>query len=112
MPKKQTIQHVLNKWEAYTLMADACYHRGEYKEASRTFGQAVEIIEPWLEKGDKQLCTVMRLFVIACHNSAHSMSKFGQHKEAEYYYSHAHFRLLSLVSRRNNQRNMVEKMLL
>ncbi len=112
MASKQTIQTVLNKWEYYTLTADACYHRGEYKEASRTFSHTVDLLEPWLEKEDKQLWKVMRLFVISCHNSAHSMSKFGRHKEAEYYYSHAHFRLLSLISRKNTPRNMVEHTLM
>ncbi len=109
---KQTIQDVLNKWEYYTLQADACYHRGEYKEASRRFSRTVELLEPWLEKEHKQLWKVVRLFVISCHNSAHASSKFGRHKEAEYYYSHAHFRLLSLIAAKQHSGNFMEKTLI
>ena len=108
MIKKSTIQNVLNDWEFYTLAADACYHREEYKEASRTFSRTVDLLEPWLEKGGKELWKVMRLFVISCHNAAHSLGKCGRHKEAEYYYSHAHFRLLSLISLHNMPRSLIE----
>ncbi len=111
MASKQTIQDVLNKWEFYTLQADACYHRGEFKEASQRFSHTVELLEPWLEKENKQLWKVVRLFVISCHNSAHASSKFGREKEAEYYYSHAHFRLLSLISARQYSVNFMERTL-
>jgi|GEM_PF-1410212 len=109
---KQTVQDVLNKWEFYTLQADACYHRGEFKEASRQFSHTVELLEPWLEREHKQRWKVVRLFVISCHNSAHASSKFGRHKEAEYYYSHAHFRLLSLIAAKQQSGSFMEKTLM
>jgi hypothetical protein len=110
--KKPTIQKVLSEWEFYTLAADACYYREEYKEASRTFCKTVELLEPWLEKESKQLWKIMHLFVISCHNAAHALGKFGRHKEAEYYYSHAHFRLLSLISIQNMPKSLMESALM
>ena len=112
MIKKSTIQNVLSEWEFYTLAADACYYREEYKEAGRTFCKAVDLLEPWLEKGGKELWKVMRLFVISCHNAAHTLGKYGRHKEAEYYYSHAHFRLLSLISLHKMPLSLMEPTLL
>ena len=112
MAKKQTIQGVLSDWEFYTLAADACYYREEFKEASRTFSKTVELLEPWLEKESKQLWKIMHLFVISCHNAAHSLGRLGRHKEAEYYYSHAHFRLLSLISLHNMPKGLMEQALL
>ena len=112
MIKKPTIQKVLSEWEFYTLAADACYHREEYKEASRKFCKTVELLEPWLEKESKQLWKTMHLFVISCHNAAHALGKLGRHKEAEYYYSHAHFRLLSLISVQNMPKSIMENALL
>lgn len=85
-------------WESHTLSADRYYHHGNYKKASQSFSQSVDLIEPWLEKEDKELKTVIHLFVLSCHNTAHALHQIGRKKEAEYYYSHAHFRLLSLIS--------------
>ncbi len=111
MSSKKNIQDVLNQWEYYTLKADASYHRGEYKQASQLFGRSVDLLEPWLEKEDRQLWKVIRLFVIACHNTAHALNKHGRNKEAEYYYSHAHFRLLSLISGNQYPKSFMEKAL-
>jgi hypothetical protein len=111
LANKQTIEDVLNKWEFHTLQGDGCYHRGEFKAASHSFGLTVDLLEPWLEKEHKQLWKVVRLFVISCHNSAHACSKYGRHKEAEYYYSYAHFRLLSLISSCRYSRKAMEKTL-
>ncbi len=112
MCQSQKIQSVFNNWEYYTLAADACYHRAEYKEASQTFCRTVDLLEPWLDRDHKQLWKVMRLFVLSCHNAAHALSKLGRHKEAEYYYSHAHFRLLSFVSHHKNSYSIMEHVLL
>lgn len=98
MKTEQTLQQVLNKWEFYTLEGDAYYHQQDYKQASKLFTKCVSLLEPWLEKEHKQAAKVLRLFVLSCHNSAHALSKWGHHKDAEYYYSHAHFRLLSFIS--------------
>ena len=108
MGQQLTVQEVLNRWEFYTLEADACYHRQEYKLASKKFCHTVELLEPWLNKETKELSKVLRLFVLACHNAAHSLAKQGKDKEAEYYYSHAHFRLLSLLSSEPTSRKIIE----
>ncbi|GAA6133708.1 hypothetical protein NBRC116188_04970 [Oceaniserpentilla sp. 4NH20-0058] len=98
MKNPKNIQEVLQDWESHTLNADQLYHQKEFKKASKGFAKSVDIIEPWLERGDKELNTILHLFVLSCHNTAHALYKQGKKKEAEYYYSHAHFRLLSLVS--------------
>jgi hypothetical protein len=108
MVKQLTVQDVLNRWEFYTLDADACYHRREYKSASKKFCHTVELLEPWLDKENKELPKVMRMFVLSCHNAAHSLAKQGKEKEAEYYYSHAHFRLLSLLGHRKPSNRLIE----
>ena len=108
MGQQLTVQEVLNRWEFYTLEADACYHRQEYKLASKKFCHTVELLEPWLNKETKELSKVLRLFVLACHNAAHSLAKQGKDKEAEYYYSHAHFRLLSLLGHRNPSNRLMD----
>ena len=98
MNHPKNIQEVLKLWESYTLKANELYHQQDFKQATKVFSKTVEIIEPWLEKENRDLNTVMHLFVLACHNTAHSSYQMGRKKEAEFYYSHAHFRLLSLVS--------------
>ena len=108
MGQQLTVQEVLNRWEFYTLEADACYHRQEYKLASKKFCHTVELLEPWLNKETKELSKVLRLFVLACHNAAHSLTKQGKDKEAEYYYSHAHFRLLSLLGHQSQSNRLME----
>lgn len=104
----KNIQEVLNEWEAFTLQADRLYHQQEYKKASKAFSKSVDLIEPWLDKGGRDLNTVMHLFVLSCHNTAHALHQSGKRKEAEYYYSHAHFRLLSLVSQPKPSSKMLE----
>lgn len=108
MGQQLTVQEVLNRWEFYTLEADACYHRQEYKLASKKFCYTVELLEPWLTKDSKEFSKVLRMFVLACHNSAHSMAKQGKDKEAEYYYSHAHFRLLSLLNHKSQSGRLMD----
>jgi len=98
MKHPKNIQDVLTLWESYTLKANEFYHRGEFKQATRVFSKTVDLIEPWLQKETRELHRVMHLFVLSCHNTAHSSYQMGRKKEAEFYYSHAHFRLLSLVS--------------
>jgi hypothetical protein len=99
MIQQHLVQDILNQWESYTLEADRYYHREELKQASKGFCRTVDLLEPWLDKDHKEFQRVMRLFVLSCHNAAHVLAKQGKHKEAEYYYSHAHFRLLSLLGR-------------
>ncbi len=113
MAVKKNIQDALNQWEYYTLKADSRYHQGEYKQASQLFSRSVDLLEPWIEKESegKQLWKVIRLFVIACHNTGHALNRHGRHKEAEYYYSHAHFRLLSLISGNQYPKRFMEKAL-
>lgn len=105
MKIQRNIQDVFQLWESQTLFADGYYHQGQYKKASKVFSQSVDLIEPWLEKEDKELKTVIHLFVLSCHNTAHALYQSDRKKDAEYYYSHAHFRLLSLISqpRRSNK---------
>ncbi|MFT6153578.1 MAG: hypothetical protein ACJAYK_001296 [Crocinitomicaceae bacterium] len=97
MIQQRRVQDILNQWETSTLEADASYHRQELKLASKQFCKTVDIVEPWLDREHKERQRIMRFFVLSCHNAAHVLSKQGKHKEAEYYYSHAHFRLLSLI---------------
>lgn len=104
----QNIQDVMKDWESYTLMADKFYHQQEYKQASKVFSKSVELIEPWLEREEKEVNKVMHLFVLSCHNTAHALNQSGRNKEAEYYYSHAHFRLLSLISRPKRSARIME----
>lgn len=95
---EQQLEQVLKEWELTTLEADRCYHRQDYKKASKLFCHCVSLLEPWLEQNHKDTAKILRLFVLSCHNSAHALGTWGRHKEAEYYYSHAHFRLLSFIS--------------
>ncbi|WP_283789514.1 tetratricopeptide repeat protein (plasmid) [Bermanella sp. WJH001] len=108
MKVPQNIQDVMKNWESYTLLADSFYHQQQYKQASKVFSKSVEIIEPWLDKDEKELNKVMHLFVLSCHNTAHALNQLGKNKEAEYYYSHAHFRLLSLISRPKRSSRIME----
>lgn len=108
MKHHKNIQEVLKEWESQTLLADDYYHQDDYKKASKAFSKSVEVIEPWLEKGDKDINKVMHLFVLSCHNTAHALHRLGRKKEAEYYYSHAHFRLLSLVSQPKPSSRLLE----
>ena len=98
MNRQIRFQDVVKYWEYYTLEADACYHRNELKKAGKHFSQTVDLLEPWIEKDDKHICSLVRLFVLSCHNAGHVQNKLNRPKEAEYYYSHAHFRLLSMLS--------------
>ncbi|MGR6874473.1 hypothetical protein ACU6U9_19745 [Pseudomonas sp. HK3] len=107
----QNIQDVMRDWESYTLLADNFYHQQEYKQASKVFSKSVELIEPWLDKDEKEVTKVMHLFVLSCHNTAHALNQSGKNKEAEYYYSHAHFRLLSLISRPKRSARIMENAL-
>jgi len=97
MIQHQMVQDILNQWESDTLEADSFYYRKEFKKAGKAFCRTVELLEPWLEKDHKERKRILRFFVLSCHNAAHVLSKQGKHKEAEYYYSHAHFRMLSLL---------------
>lgn len=108
MLKKLCVKDILNQWESYTLEADGFYRRQEFKFASKGFCRTVDLLEPWLNKDHKQLHKVMRMFVLSCHNAAHALAKQGKHKEAEYYYSHAHFRLLSLLGQKNRRSILLE----
>ena len=108
MKHVKNIQEVLKEWEAFTLQADRLYHQQEFKRASKGFSKSVDLIEPWLDKGGRDLNTIMHLFVLSCHNTAHSLHQLGRKKEAEYYYSHAHFRLLSLVSQPKPSSKLLE----
>jgi len=111
MKNQQNIQDVMKDWESYTLRADELYHQQQYKSASKTFSKSVDLIEPWLERDEKDANKVMHLFVLSCHNTAHAFSQSGRSKEAEYYYSHAHFRLLSLISRPKRSARIMENAL-
>jgi len=108
MKNPQNIQDVMKDWESYTLLAGDLYHQQQYKQASKTFSKSVDLIEPWLEKEEKDVNKVIHLFVLSCHNTAHALSQSGRKKEAEYYYSHAHFRLLSLISRPKRSARIME----
>lgn len=112
MIQANMLQDILNQWESYTLEADAFYHRHELKQASKGFCRTVDLLEPWLDKEHKEMQKVMRLFVLSCHNSAHVLAKQGKHKEAEYYYSHAHFRLLSMLGQSNKRSRLLDGVLL
>lgn len=98
MNHHKRFQDVVKDWEYYTLEADACYHRNELKQAGKHFSQTVDLLEPWIEREEKQISSLVRLFVLSCHNAGHVQSRLNKTKEAEYYYSHAHFRLLSMLS--------------
>lgn len=98
MNRHVRFQDVVKDWEYYTLEADACYHRNELKQAGKHFSQTVDLLEPWIEREDKHISSLVRLFVLSCHNAGHVQNKLNRPKEAEYYYSHAHFRLLSMLS--------------
>ena len=112
MSQPKNIQEVFKLWESYTLKANELYHKGEYKQATKGFSKSVELIEPWLEKETREMKTVMHLFVLSCHNTAHSSYQQGRKKEAEFYYSHAHFRLLSLVSQPKPSSKLLEQAVL
>ncbi len=112
MIQQHRVQDILNQWESYTLEADGYYHRQELKKAGKGFCRTVDLLEPWLDKDHKELQRVMRLFVLSCHNAAHVLAKQGKHKEAEYYYSHAHFRLLSLLGQGSKGQYSKKSMLL
>lgn len=98
MKRHTRFQDVVKDWEYYTLEADACYHRNELKQAGKHFSQTVDLLEPWIEKEERHVSSLVRLFVLSCHNAGHVQNKLNRPKEAEYYYSHAHFRLLSMLS--------------
>ncbi len=98
MGRHVRFQDVVKDWEFYTLEADACYHRNELKQAGKRFCQTVDLLEPWMEKDGKHITSLIRLFVLSCHNAGHVQNRLNRPKEAEYYYSHAHFRLLSLLA--------------
>ncbi len=108
MLKHIQVKDVVKDWEYYTLKADACYHRNELRDASKQFCKTVDMLEPWLDKDDKQSWSLVRLFVLSCHNAGHVMGKLKKAKEAEYYYSHAHFRLLSLLSGEVHSKKLIE----
>jgi len=91
------VTDLLKSWEFYTLKGNACYHQMEYKEACRHFAKSADILEPCLDKQRDCPPDVLRRFVLSCHNAAHSYHQLKHNKEAEYYYSHAHFRLLGLL---------------
>jgi hypothetical protein len=112
MIQQHTVQNILNLWETSTLEADASYHRQELKLASKQFCKTVDIVEPWLDREHKERQRIMRFFVLSCHNAAHVLSKQGKHKEAEYYYSHAHFRLLSLIGRYEKSNRLLDGVLI
>ena len=112
MIQQQLVQDILNQWESYTLEADGYYHRQELKQASKGFCRTVDLLEPWLDKDHKEFQKVMRLFVLSCHNAGHVLAKQGKHKEAEYYYSHAHFRLLSLLGQSSKRSTLLEAVLM
>lgn len=98
MNRHVRFQDVVKDWEYYTLEANACYHRNELKQAGKHFSQTVDLLEPWMERDGKHVPSLVRLFVLSCHNAGHVQDKLNRPKEAEYYYSHAHFRLLSMLS--------------
>jgi hypothetical protein len=112
MIQQRVVQDILNQWESSTLEADASYHRQELKLASKQFCKTVDIVEPWLDRDHKERQRVMRFFVLSCHNAAHVLSRQGKHKEAEYYYSHAHFRLLSLIGSHDKPSRLLEGILI
>ena len=91
------LDKVLIRWEFYTLKADRSYHAGELNQAAKEFAKTVELLEPWLWNDPRSKSRIVRFFVLACHNTAHVMSKLGREREAEYYLSHAHFSLLGLL---------------
>jgi hypothetical protein len=112
MNQQRVVQDILNQWESSTLEADASYHRQELKLASKQFCKTVDIVEPWLDRDHKESQRVMRFFVLSCHNTAHVLTKQGKHKEAQYYYSHAHFRLLSLIGSFDKPNRFLEGILI
>ena len=111
MKVPQNIQEVMKNWESYTLLADSFYHQEQSKQASKVFSKRVEIIEPWLDREEKDMNKIMHLFVLSCHNTAHALNQQGKNKDDEYYYSHAHFRLLRFISRPKRSVRILENAL-
>lgn len=112
MIRQSKLQHILDQWESSTLEADAYYYKDDLHKAGKTFCRTVDLLEPWLDKEYSDKSRVVRLFVLSCHNAAHVLSKQNKHKEAEYYYSHAHFRLLSLLNVGSNKSRLLESLLM
>ena len=112
MRHQTDVDEIINQWEFYTLEADGRYHQNDLGLASKGFCRTVELLEPWLDKDHKETKKVIRFFVLSCHNAAHVMSKRGKHREAEYYYSHAHFRLLSMFGQDQKSGSRLDSILL
>lgn len=104
------LEECFKAWEFYTLKGNACYHRGELKPACKAFAKSVDLLEGCLDQYDLSQPELIRRFVLACHNTAHCYNKMNSVKEAEYFYSHAHFRLLSMLhSRRHSMFDVLLK---
>jgi hypothetical protein len=113
MEHHKQVEIILQEWERLTLQGNEYFQRHVWGDAYRCFEQSMQLVDPGLtNSGKRQQWRMLRLFVLSCQNTAHVAEKMGRDKDAEHYFSHAHFSLLSLISYPATARDLCQRALL
>lgn len=113
MEHHKQVEAILQGWERLTLQGNEHFQRHAWRDAYRCFGQSMQLVDPGLvNAGKRQQWRMLRLFVLSCQNTAHVAEKMGRDRDAEHYFSHAHFCLLSLITSPSTPQNLRQRALL
>lgn len=113
MAHHKQLDSILQEWERLTLTGNTHFQQHAWREAYRCYMHSMELVETYLQRDPhRQAWRLVRFFVLACQNTAHVAEKMGKERDAEHYFSHAHFVLLSLINFSQTQVSIRQQALL